>query len=132
MSERLDALGGHFSELSDVAEDVAELWHKGFQFGRRQFQPCELGKVVDLFRSERSGGHAATLAQSWAGIWNGSRLVGRFTRPERMQATQTRSVWTDPPTWHCMRWRFGRNVRRLMPVTLRPMPPRYLALPRRA
>src|SRR5262249_59160711 len=31
-----------------------------------------------------------------------------------------------------MRWRLGRNVRRLMPVTLRPTPPRYFALPRRA
>ena len=27
-------------------------------------------------------------------------------------------------------WRFGRNIRRLMPVHLVPTPPRYFALPR--
>src|SRR5262249_42665932 len=48
-----------------------------------------------------------------------------------MQATQTRARFVSPliSTW--MRWRLGLKDRRLMPGTLRPMPPGYFALPRR-
>src|SRR5205807_5518814 len=67
------------------------------------------------------------------GIWNGLRLTGRWTRPLRMHWTQTRLCWTVPLlSTTLMFCRLGRNTRRLMPVTLRPTPPRYLALPRRA
>src|SRR5262249_40960748 len=66
------------------------------------------------------------------GIWNGLLLVGRLTLPLRMHWTQTRWRLTVPLMSIWMFWRLGRKVRRLMPVTLRPTPPRYLALPRRA
>src|SRR3954471_16893427 len=47
-----------------------------------------------------------------------------------MHCTHTRNFLTEPPTWHWMVCKFGLNTRLLMPVGLRPTPPRYFALPR--
>src|SRR5581483_3163698 len=65
------------------------------------------------------------------GIWNGFRLTGLVISPLRMALTATRIVLTVPLISTFTRWRFGLNRRLVMPVTFRPTPPRYLALPRR-
>src|SRR5438309_5181549 len=48
-----------------------------------------------------------------------------------MALTATRIVFTVPSISTLTRWRLGLNLRLVTPVTLRPTPPRYLALPRR-
>src|SRR5436309_1107892 len=48
-----------------------------------------------------------------------------------MELTATRIVFTVPLISTLTRCRFGLNLRLVMPVTLRPTPPRYFALPRR-
>src|SRR5437762_1589601 len=58
--------------------------------------------------------------------------MGRWTRPLRIALTHTRTVCTLPSMTILMRCRFGLKVRLVMPVTLRPTPPKYFALPRRA
>ena len=62
---------------------------------------------------------------------NGTARTRFFTAPLRMQRVQTRAVRFVPlgvVIWIVCR--LGRNVRREMPVTLVPTPPRYFALPR--
>src|SRR5262245_52790526 len=61
---------------------------------------------------------------------NGFRLTGFFTSPLRMALTATRIVLTVPLISTLTRCRFGRNRRLVVPVILRPTPPRYFALPR--
>src|SRR5262245_29151106 len=63
-------------------------------------------------------------------VANGLFLPGRWTRPLRMHWAQTRDRLVSPSTTTLMRWRFGLNIRLLVPVIFLPTPPRYLAFPR--
>src|SRR5689334_14537420 len=60
-------------------------------------------------------------------FWFGALVI----RPLLMHLVQTQARWTWPllsTTLRCCR--FGRNQRLVLPVTLRPIPPLYLATPR--
>src|SRR5690606_21458654 len=65
------------------------------------------------------------------GSRNGACRMALRTRPDRMHCVQTRTVLAPPPSAATLtRCRFGLNLRRAIPVTLVPTPPRYFALPR--
>ncbi len=60
------------------------------------------------------------------------RFGGLTTSPIRIALAETLIRQTLPSTTARTFWMFGLNLRRVTPVTFRPTPPRYLALPRRA
>src|SRR5262249_48826165 len=128
MCQWLPVVGVDLLQLINMLKDGAELpGHRG-EFVVVKLQPCKMGNPLDIISGE---GHTR-LTYLIVGIWNGFRRVGRCTLPLRRHCTHTRAVEIAPFSSICMRCRLGRNVRRLMPVTLRPTRRRYLALPRRA
>ena len=58
------------------------------------------------------------------------RRIGLITKPERIARVLTNTRFGAPSIITETRWRFGLKVRLVTLVVLRPMPPRYLALPR--
>ena len=69
-------------------------------------------------------------AVNHSSIVNGLHSIGFATRPLRIRLTGTKRRTTLPSSTTRILCRFWRNRRRVMPVVLRPLPPRYLALPR--
>ena len=58
------------------------------------------------------------------------RLIGFTISPMRMAFVETLIRQMRPSMTARTRWIFGLNLRLVLPVTLVPTPPRYLALPR--
>ena len=142
MGHRLDIRGVDFAQQVHVAQNIAQLHGHPLEFLFGKQQPAEQGDLFDLGAGQRHDlafnghhGRLSRLTTSWR--------LGRLRQAERhgtdalLHRAAANAAGANPAVRFVplavVIWivcRLGRNVRREMPVTLVPTPPRYFALPR--